>query len=54
MSGTKTVTIKLTKQAAVKLSNHTPITYILSALCSCTVITCQELALSKAPPPRIL
>ena len=26
-----------------------PITYLLSSLCNCTVCTCQELALSKAP-----
>jgi len=29
ISGTKTVTMKLTKKAAVKLSDHTPITYLL-------------------------
>ena len=39
--------MKLTKMAAVKLSDHLPIAYLLSALCNCTVCTCQELALSK-------
>jgi len=29
MLETKTVTIKLTKKAAVKLSDHTPITYCI-------------------------
>ena len=31
--GTKTVTMKRTKKAAVKLSDHTPMTYLLCALC---------------------
>jgi len=44
----KVVTTKLTKIAAVKLSDHPPIPYLLSALCNCTVCKCQELALSKA------
>jgi len=30
MSGTKTVTVKLTKEASAKLSDHTPIVYLLS------------------------
>jgi len=37
MSGTKTVRLKLTKKSAVKLSDHTPITYLPSALYNCTV-----------------
>ena len=32
ISGTKTVTMKLTKKAAVKLSDHTSIIYLLIAL----------------------
>jgi len=31
--GTQTVTMKRTKKAAVKLSDRTPVTYLLSALC---------------------
>jgi len=41
--------MKLTKKPAVKLSGNTPITYLLSSLCICTVCKCQELDLSKAP-----
>jgi len=38
ISGTKTVTIKLTKKAAMKLSDYTPITYSLStSLASCNL-----------------
>ena len=48
VSGKKGATTKLTKIAAVKLSDHPPIPYLLSALCNCTVFKCQELALSKA------
>jgi len=43
--------MKLTKKAAVKSSDHTPITCLLSALCNFAVFTGQELALSKAPVP---
>jgi len=32
LSGTKTVTMKLTKKAAVKSSDHTPTTHLLSIL----------------------
>ena len=32
LSGKETVTMKLTKKAAVKLFHHTPITYLLSTL----------------------
>ena len=36
LSGTNTVTMKLTKKTAVTLSDHTPITYLLStSLASC-------------------
>jgi len=36
VSGTKTVTMKLTKKVAVKCSVHTPITHLLStSLVSC-------------------
>jgi len=49
ISGTKTVIMRLTKKPAVKLSDHTHITYLLSSLCNCTVCKCQELALNKAP-----
>jgi len=31
LSGTKAVTVKLMKKAAVKLFDHTPITYLLQA-----------------------
>ena len=48
ISETKTVTMKLTKIAVVKLSDHPPIPHLLSALCKCTVRTCRELVLSKA------
>jgi len=41
--------MKPTKQAAVKLSDNTPITYLLRSLCNCTVCTCKELVLNKAP-----
>ena len=41
--------MKLTKKPAVKLSDNTPITYLLSYLCNCTVCKCQEFALNKAP-----
>jgi len=41
--------MKLTKKPAVKLSDNTPITYLLSSLCNCTVYKCQELVLNKAP-----
>jgi len=44
--------MKLTKKAAVKLSDNTPITYLLSSLCNCTVCKCLELALNKAPVLR--
>jgi len=54
MSGAKTATMKLRKKPGMKLFDHTLITYLFSALCNCTVFTCQELALSKAPVPRIL
>ena len=38
ISGTKTVTMKLTKKAAVKLSDRSPITYLLStSLASCNL-----------------
>jgi len=38
ISGTKIVTMQLTKKAAVKLSDHTPITYLLStSLASCNL-----------------
>jgi len=38
MSGTKTVTMKLMKKAAVKLFDLTPITYLLStSLASCNL-----------------
>ena len=40
--------MKLTKIAAVKLSDHPPITYLLSALCNCTACKCQEVTLIKA------
>ena len=49
ISGTKTVTLNLSLKPAVKLPDNTPITYILSSLCNCTVFKCQELALNKAP-----
>jgi len=49
ISGTKTVIMKLTKKPAVKLSDNTPITYLLSSLCNCTVCKCHELAMNKAP-----
>jgi len=49
ISGTKTVIMKLTKKPAMKLSDKTPITYLLSFLCNCTVCKGQELALNKAP-----
>ena len=49
ISGTETVIMKLTRKPAVKLSDNTPITYLLSSLCSCTVCKCQEFALNKAP-----
>ena len=48
VSGTQTVTMKLTKITAVKLFDYPPITCLLSALWNCTVCTCQELTLSKA------
>jgi len=41
--------MKLTKKPAVKLPDNTPITYLLSYLCNCTVCKRQELALNKAP-----
>ena len=41
--------MQLTKKSAVKLSDSTLITYLLSSLCNCTVCKCQELALNKAP-----
>jgi len=41
--------MKLTKKPAVKLSDSTPITYLLSSLCNETVCNCQKLALNKAP-----
>jgi len=41
--------MKLTKKPAVKLSDNTPVAYLLSSLCNCTVCECQELALNKAP-----
>ena len=31
------------------LSDNTPITYLWSSLCNCTVCKCQELSLNKAP-----
>jgi len=43
--------MKLTKKAAVKSPDHTPITCLLSALCNFAVFTGQELTLSKAPVP---
>ena len=49
ISGTKTVITKLTKKPAVKLSDNTPITYLLSSLCNCTICRSHELALNKAP-----
>ena len=49
ISGKKTVIMKLTKKPAVKLSDNTPITYLLSSLCNCTVCKCQELALNEVP-----
>jgi len=39
--------MKLTKKPAVKLFDNTPITYLLSSLCNCTVWKRQELALNK-------
>ena len=49
ISWTETVIMKLTKKPAVKLSDNTPITYLLRSLCNCTVCKCQELALNEAP-----
>jgi len=47
--------MKLAKKAAVKSSDYTPITYLLSAVCNFMVFTRQELALSKVPVvPHIL
>ena len=40
--------MKLTEKAAVRLSDDTPIAYLLSAPCICAVCTWQELALSGA------
>ena len=40
--------MKLTKKSALKLSDNTPVTYLLSSLCNYTVCKCQELALNKA------
>jgi len=37
MSGIKTAALEPTKKAAVKLSDHIPITYLLSTLCKCRV-----------------
>jgi len=38
ISGTKTVTMKLTKKAALQLSDHSPFTYLLSTtLTSCNL-----------------
>jgi len=41
--------MKLTKKGAVKLSDYTPITCLLSSLCNFTVCKRQELALNKTP-----
>ena len=46
-SGTETVIMKLTKKPPVKLSGNTPVTYLLSSLCNCTVCKCQEFALNQ-------
>jgi len=41
ISRTKTVIMKLTKKTAMKLPDNTPVTYLLSSLCNCTVYKCQ-------------
>ena len=41
--------MKLMKKPAVTLFDNTPISYLLSSLCDCTVCKCQEPALKKAP-----
>jgi len=43
--------MKLTKKPVVKLSENTPITYLLSSLCNYAVWKCRQLALTKAPIP---
>ena len=49
ISGAETVIMKLSKKPVVKLPDNTPISYLFSSLCNCTVFKCQELALNKAP-----
>jgi len=43
------VIMKLSKKSPVKLPDNTPIRYLFSSLCNCTVFNCHELALNKAP-----
>jgi len=49
----KKVTMKLTKNAAVKLFDHTPITYLLSALCNCVAVTWQQTFTSSCGSRRL-
>jgi len=48
-SRTKTVITKLTKKPVVKLSDYTPIAYLFSSLCNCTVRKCRQLTPTEAP-----